>query len=113
MQFNLLTNEELQHFKKEFLEEIKKILTSHDVMPRLIKSKDVCKILHLSPGKLQQLRDAGDIEFIEMGNKYLYDLRHIQSIIATRTRKRGAGCIVYSILAPTIYWLSYLDQCVA
>ncbi len=113
MNLNLLTSEEFEHFKKEFFEELKKLLASQESSPRLVKSKEVCKILHLSPGKLQHMRDTGQIEFIDMGKKYLYDSKHIRSIIAGNTKRKGASCIVYCILVPCIYWLSSLDQFIA
>jgi Helix-turn-helix domain len=113
MNLNLLTGEEFVHFKKELFQELKKLVATQESSPRLMKSKEVCKILHMSPGKLQRLRDTGQIEFIDMGKKYLYDSKHIQRIIAEKTKRKGASCIVYSILVPCMYWLSSVDHFIA
>jgi hypothetical protein len=35
----------------------------------------------MSPGTLQKMRDKGEIEFIQIGNKVLYEVRHILELI--------------------------------
>ena len=113
MKLNLLTGEEFEHFKKELFDEIKKNLASQDLTPQLVTSKQVCKILHVSPGKLQRMRNRGKIEFIDMGNKYLYDIKHILSIVAVNTKRKGGACIIYGILVPSLYLLSTVEQFMA
>lgn len=97
-------------FKKEFFEEFKKMYALYESSNRLLKSSEVCKMLRISPGKLQSMRNAGQIEFIEIGNSFLYELKHVQTIIASNRKRKGGSCLIYGVIAPCIPWLSDLGQ---
>ena len=86
MNLNLLTVEDLKNFQKEFIEEIKKLFAPHEKANKLIKSRDVCRMLSMSPGTLQKMRDNGEIEFIQIRNKVLYEVRHILELIEKNKR---------------------------
>ncbi|NDV79435.1 helix-turn-helix domain-containing protein [Dysgonomonas sp. 511] len=47
---------------------------------RLLTSKEVCKLLCISPRTLQEWRNTGKIPFIKIGGKVLYRRKDIESL---------------------------------
>ena len=99
MNVNVLTAEELKHFQKELIEEIKVVFALHEKSPELIKSRDLCKMLGISAGNLQNMRKTGKIEFIQIGRKITYELKHILDLIEKNKRNKGMHCILYFFLS--------------
>lgn len=79
----LLTVEDLNDFKKQLLFEIKGMLKEFVGQPnkKWLKSKDVTKLLGISPGTLQTLRDNGTIPYAKVGGIIIYDSTSIQKIL--------------------------------
>ncbi|WP_136468012.1 helix-turn-helix domain-containing protein [Flagellimonas onchidii] len=83
MPANILTQEDLEEFKKSLLEEIKKILLKYDriTLDRWIKSNVVMNKLGISPGTLQNFRINKTIPFSKLGGIIYYDEEEIHKIL--------------------------------
>jgi hypothetical protein len=79
----LLTVDDLNDFKRQLLFEIKNLLKEYAGQPtkKCLKSKDVMKLLHISPGTLQTFRDNGTVPFKKVGGIIIYDSLSIQKIL--------------------------------
>ena len=90
----LLTVSDLIIFKEQLLNEIKEILAQQPPPPppklekQWLKAFEVKKLLRLSSGKLQYLRDKGVIPFKKLGNVTYYDLEKIQDLMDNETFKQ-------------------------
>ena len=84
MATNIVTIEDLQVFKIELLEELKKVLTQRQSQQpsRWLKSYQVRKLLNISPGTLQHLRVNGNLPFTKIGGVIFYDIDDIEKMIA-------------------------------
>ncbi len=90
----LVTLEDLREFKKELKTELKlelimafKALIADQVRPpakKWLKTWEVRKLLNLSPGTLQTLRDNGTIPFSKIGGIFYYDPSDIDKEIEKR-----------------------------
>ena len=79
MSVEILTKEDLIKFKIELLTEFKKLITEkNDPGKRWLRSKEVEKLLNISPGTLQNYRINGNIKWTKFGNTYFYSLDAIQ-----------------------------------
>ncbi len=87
MSVNLLTNEDLQHFKSELFSELRAILkTEAQPIKKWLKSDEVKKILKVSPGTLQTLRINGTLQYTKIGGIIYYDYEHIQKTMEQNLR---------------------------
>lgn len=78
MAVNILTQEDLQHFKAELISELKTIMKPVTEPPRKwLKSEEVKKLLKVSPGTLQTLRINGTLQYTKIGGILYYDYDHI------------------------------------
>jgi hypothetical protein len=79
----LLTIQDLARFGEELLSDIKKLLFEHQGRPvtQWLKAADVKKMLRLSDGKLQYLRDRGVIPYTKLGGVTYYNLREIEDLM--------------------------------
>lgn len=70
---DLLTREDLDNFKKELFEELRRLKIDHTdkASKKWLKSSDVRKLLCISPGTLQTLRN-GTLRFTKVGNILYY-----------------------------------------
>jgi hypothetical protein len=84
----LLTIQDLARFGDELLNDIKKLLFEHHGRPatQWLKSADVKKMLHISDGKLQYLRDRGVIPHTKLGGVTYYNLREIEDLMQSDKR---------------------------
>jgi len=83
MSLTVMTLEDFQRLKNEFLEEIRLTLKgSIAATPRkLLKSKDVLSLLRVSKGTLQTLRLNGTLPFVKIGSVIYYDPEDINRMI--------------------------------
>jgi hypothetical protein len=74
----LATKQDIENMKQEILQEIKK-QNEHqsNVIPKYLKSKEVCKQFHISATKLFELRRNGSIPCLKIGGQYLYDYHEL------------------------------------
>jgi hypothetical protein len=89
MPLELLTLKDLQEFKAQLFEELRKILAAYEAGQNinLLKSKDVCRKLMMSPGKLQTLRNNKTIPYSKIGGTLYYEDEEIRNLI--KKKKRG------------------------
>ena len=87
MAINILTIEDLQHFKTELFSELKSIFKNAGEPPKKwLKSEEVKKLLKVSPGTLQTLRINGTLQYTKIGGIIYYDFDHIQKIMEKNLR---------------------------
>ena len=79
----LITVEDLQQFKKQFLEELLAALkTQTGIIPKKwMKSHEVRRFLKISPGTLQTLKTSGIIPYSKVGGIHLYDFGDIEKVL--------------------------------
>lgn len=103
MNVNVPTIEDLNRLHKQLFDDLVKLFAAQEKTPKFLTGREVCKMLHLSVGKLKRMRDSGEIEFISTGKKYLYELKHILEIIERNKKNKGLMCVLYFLLS------AYLD----
>jgi hypothetical protein len=84
MTANIVTIEDLQNFKRELIEEIKKLLSERSAVTpvrKWLKSHEVRRLLTISPGTLQHLRVNGNLPFTKIGGVIYYDHDDIQRML--------------------------------
>jgi len=84
----LVTLQDLEKFRIKLLMDIKMMLEGHmnKTSKRWLKSYEVRKMLGISAGTLQTLRNNGKIPFTKMGGLTYYDAAEINQIL-TEHRK--------------------------
>jgi hypothetical protein len=84
----LLTLEDLQDFKRQLIIEIRSLLKEQSGQPskKWLKSKDVRKILGISPGTLQTLRNKGTLPFTRVGGVIYHDADDINELLESNKR---------------------------
>lgn len=82
MSTEIVTPEDLQAFKEEMLDEIKKIVadTNPKGHKKWYKSWEVRELLDISPGTLQNLRINGTLPFSKVGGMMFYDWDDIKKM---------------------------------
>ncbi len=70
----LITVADLERFKQELLHEIRDILKERKLSPKKwLKTRELLKMLPISPGKLVQMRKNKELPYIPMGGVFYYD----------------------------------------
>ena len=78
----LVTKETLDAFEKRILEKIESLLRPEKGQNKQwLKSKDVRKLLNISPGTLQNLRVNGTLAYTKIGGIMYYKFEDIQKVI--------------------------------
>lgn len=74
---------DLQQLKLELLREIKKLAGNQPALPPRpwLKSHEVRRLLQISHGTLQHLRDSGKLKFSKVGGIMFYDVRDVEKMI--------------------------------
>ena len=83
MLLELLTVKDLEKFKAELLEEIKTLLLKKASVneKKLLKTNDVCKILGVKPGTLQNLRKNRTLVDRKIGGTIYYKYEDVHGLI--------------------------------
>jgi hypothetical protein len=83
MTVQLITVEDLQLFRSELLNDLKAILSAAPkVEKRWLKSKEVRKILDISPGTLQTFRINGTLSYTKVGGVMYYAQEEIDRLLS-------------------------------
>ncbi|MBN2743983.1 MAG: helix-turn-helix domain-containing protein [Marinilabiliaceae bacterium] len=88
MQIDFITSQDLHEFKFELLQEIKQILNTQsggNGGQKWLKTKEVLKLLNISAGTLQQMRNNGTMPFSRIGGTIFYDSEKIKQLIQEST----------------------------
>lgn len=93
MATSIITIEDLQDFKLELLEEIRKLLSQRQAAPaqRWLKSHQVRRLLTISPGTLQHLRVNGTLPYTKIGGVLYYDAADIDKMLQDGKRNTEAS----------------------
>ncbi len=87
MNVELITREDLKHFKNEMLTEIKHLFKpSQGQSKQWLKSYEVRKLLNISPGTLQNLRVNGTLRYTKIGGLLYYKLEDIEKLLEDNSR---------------------------
>lgn len=87
MPLELLTRQDLLEFKKELLDELQKLFPGDGRnTSTLLKSREVCTLLRISPGTLQNLRKNETLCYIRIGGILYYDREDIEKL---KGKRRG------------------------
>lgn len=86
MAISIVTQEELKQFKSELLEEIKGIISQQESNgKKWLRSHEVRKLLgNISPGKLQDMRNKGELPFTRIGGTLFYDPSDVAKVMDKR-----------------------------
>ncbi|KKX49189.1 helix-turn-helix domain-containing protein [Sphingobacterium sp. IITKGP-BTPF85] len=88
MAIEILTREDLATFKAELLNDLRNLLSGKlSTQKKWIKTKDVVKMLQISPGTLQNYRINGTINYSKIGNTIYYSLEDIQLLLNNSSTK--------------------------
>ena len=82
----LITNGDLCDFKSQMLFEIKTMFREFTGQPskKWLKSKEVRKLLNISPGTLQSLRSRKVIPYTKIGGIIYHDAADIQKVLESQ-----------------------------
>lgn len=85
----LLTLDDLADFKRQLLFEIKSMMKEYVGQPtkKWLRTADVRKLLNVSPGTLQTMRNNGTIPFKKIGNIVYYDIEDIRRTLESEKSK--------------------------
>lgn len=79
---NIITKEDLQEFKDELLKEIKNLFNVKISEQKLwLRSSEVRKLLNISSGTLQNLRNEGTITYTRIGGTLYYNYKDIEKML--------------------------------
>lgn len=75
---------DLQVFKVELLRDIKKLVAGQPapLQKPYLKSHEVRRLLKISSGTLQHLRDSGQLRFSKVGGIIFYEVTDIEEMMA-------------------------------
>ena len=78
----LITQDDLKNLKAELISEIRNLLKGSVSEGKIwLKSYEVRKLLHISPGTLQTLRLNGTIRFSKIGGTLYYKTEDINRLL--------------------------------
>lgn len=78
---SIVTVADLKQFKKEIIEAVTSLLEERPLPKRTwLKTKQVLKILGISPGKLNALRKSKQLPYSPLGGVYYYDEEDIERL---------------------------------
>jgi len=85
----LVTLGDLQEFKNDLLISIRSILQTNSPQPakKWVKSYEVKKLLGISKGTLQTLRENGTLTYTRIGRPFYYDVDDIRKLLIERKEK--------------------------
>ncbi|MCT4643422.1 MAG: helix-turn-helix domain-containing protein [Carboxylicivirga sp.] len=79
----IVTIGDLKDFKEDLLQQLSKIV-AENLTPtkKWMKSAEVRKLLDISPGTLQNMRDNGSLPYTKVGGTIFYDIKDIQKMFS-------------------------------
>ncbi|QKJ30296.1 helix-turn-helix domain-containing protein [Mucilaginibacter mali] len=83
MSAEVITKEDLQIFRIQLLDDIKRMLSSSqpkEENSEWIKSKEARRILKASPGTLQNLRISGQLNPVKISGSWRYKLDEVNAL---------------------------------
>jgi hypothetical protein len=84
MAIEIITKQDLEEFRVVLLNDIKEIFQNKaEPSKKWLKSKEVRKLLNISPGTLQTLRINNTLSYTKIGGIIYYDNADIDKLLAT------------------------------
>lgn len=79
----IITKQDLDQFKNEIIREIINTMNTpqSELAEPWLRTRDVCKVLRISPSTLQNLRNNGKIPFHKLNGLILYKKTDIDSLL--------------------------------
>ena len=87
MAATIITTEDLNQFKLELLSEIKGMLNQKASTSEWMRSRELRKLLKISPGTLQNMRVSGVLPFTKVGGVIYYSREDVNKML--QDNKRG------------------------
>ena len=82
MAVEVITREDLNEFQSLLLKDLKEIIQSKPQQTKQwLKSKEVRKLLNISPGTLQNLRINGTLTYTKIGGTMYYNQSDIEKLL--------------------------------
>ncbi len=82
MAIQVITLDDLNEFRRLLLNDLKEIIQSKPQQAKQwLKSKEVRKLLNISPGTLQNLRINGTLTYTKVGGIMYYDNADIEKLL--------------------------------
>ena len=82
MAIEVITREDLNEFRTLLLDDLKEIFLGKQEQPKQwLKSKEVRKLLNISPGTLQNLRINGTLSYTKIGGIIYYSNKDIDKLL--------------------------------
>ena len=82
MAVEVITREDLNEFRTLLLSDLKDLLKGKDEQPKQwLKSKEVRKLLNISPGTLQNMRINGTLSYTKIGGIIYYSTKDIDKVL--------------------------------
>lgn len=84
-----ITKEDLEQFKEELFSELRRPgqkLHKTSEQKEWLKSYEVRKLLSISPGTLQSLRDSGTLKFSKVGGLMFYKYDDVAALIEGKNK---------------------------
>lgn len=78
--FKRIHPEDITLIKNELINDIENLIRDN-IYKKWIKSKEVCKLLGISPAKLHELRTNKHIPYSQIGKQYYFKLEDIQNTL--------------------------------
>lgn len=86
-QIDLLTREDLELFKQDLIREISALIKPQNQdVKQWLRSVEVRKLLHISPGTLQNFRVNGTLTFTKVGGIFYYKYEDIVNVLEKKKR---------------------------
>jgi len=87
MPAEIITKEDLQQFKRELIEELKILIYEKYNAPEAdewLRSSHVRKLMHISPGTLQNLRVQGKLRYTKIGSLFFYHRKDLDILMEVK-----------------------------
>jgi hypothetical protein len=82
MAVEVITREDLNEFRTLLLNDLKELFKGKDEQPKQwLKSKEVRKLLNISPGTLQNMRINGTLSYTKIGGIIYYSTKDIDKVL--------------------------------
>lgn len=89
MAVEIITREDLAAFKAELLSDLKNLLSeSSDTPKKWLRSREVMKMLQISPGTLQNYRINGTLHYTKFGSTIYYSREEIERLLENNSKNR-------------------------
>lgn len=84
-QIDFITKEDLELFKRDLIREITTLIKpKSDDRKQWLRSVEVRKLLHISPGTLQNFRTNGTLSFTKVGGIFFFKYDDILKVLEKR-----------------------------